>query len=749
MDTGTLLLLGAAALALLTKGTGPTPSTGGVIGGTPGVIPGTVLPPGGSTTPVVVGGGAGTPNPTPVAVNAGGTAAAAGGGVPTGGGALSLVQIGKIASSAMKELAALFRKVQEGSLAPSAPLTMGLDAETRAAWDSYRAGEWHVEANGVLVVDDVGAPVLNAGFASLPSPAIRDVPLLVPSDFMLLNDHAAVSGLAPGWTGVDLDLAFTAETTQDMIGQMAHEEMRAYIDALPADQALQFVDDAAGLTGYTRLNVLDGLQALGLLAGTLAVYKGVAQGSPISILGGVTAVISNFGVVAKVSNFAFGTPLLNGSLAAGLGILSGIIGIAAAIQGDNIFGVISGTIGVITGVVNLAATTGLISTASITLGVGTAVNLSGVAVTAAFTVLEVLAVATVVVAIAGFFYSQSLAHDAEQVVAEAHEYRTIMKDMAVAWPQLVAGHKAALLLQFVYVLPPQRHVEALRAIFLAGHIGIGAGAAIAKFMAAAGSGQFGTGDVSRFAAVLPTLNADTIIGTMRSAAALMRLGVQAEPQFYPLWEDPEQFLFWFAWGMNATAVVAVAVTADPNVTPDVGPILYNTEYRTMIPGIYGSPALLDPIFPPLQVPVCVQWTTEWQSIGVEAVPVQVCVRTGLRPVPGSGFRANVWAGNAEEMVMAVIKYYNPTGWASTILGQRLQFIGTYPVPLSPTDEVAMKLQYEYWAAVLAAVPGGGIGEIPDPWYDPRFVVPPRSQWPAPAPGYVDPTSIPFADWAAN
>lgn len=708
MATGdrTPLLVAAALVGLTLLARRPS-APGVVLGATPGILPGTMLPPGAATVPVVHGGGAGTANPHPVVITSPASASVL---APAPAGWLSAAQIAKIAASALKVAAAFFRHIQHDALNPSGAVTLELDAETQAAWAAYRAGEWHVELDGVLIVDDVTAPVLNAEFATLSAPVVRDVPLLVPSDFMLLNDHVAVSGLAPGWTGVDLSLAFTADTTQEMIGQMAHEEMRAYIDALPEDQALQFVDDAAGLTGYTRLNVLDGLQALGLLAGTLAIAKGATEGSPISILGGITAVISNFGVVAKASHLAFGTPLLNGSVAAGLGVLSGILGIAAGLQGDNIFGVISGTIGVITGVVNLASSAALVSSTAALLGT-TVIELAA----AAAQVLAVLSVVTVVLVVVGFMISNDLAQAANQYAAEAHEFRTIQKDMQVAWPQLVSGHKAAILLQFVSVLPSRRHVEALRAIFHTCHVGIGAGAAISKFLGAAGAGEFQTGDVSQFEAVSGIYSADCVIGTMRTQDALLRLGVQTEPGFYPLgivrWP---WLLFRIATGTKAWGTVT-----DADGTSAV------------VPGPYGDMGLLDAIVPPLLVPVCVEVGEEWQSVNGMSTPVQVCARTDMLPDPGSGFAAAVWGGNQDAMIMRVVAYYNPQ-WPDTLFGRRLQFLGTYPVPLSAALEATEKLQYEYWAAINDA---GGV--VPDPWYNPRFVVP--TSWPAFSPvSVVDP-----------
>ena len=664
---------------------------GTVIGGTPGPIPNTNLPPGASTTPIVPGSAnSGTPPVqhiivTPPAPSAIPLAVAAGVSV------LSILDMAKIAQSAMKFAAAFFRGQQEGSVPAGANISAAMDAETRAAWDSYRAGEWHVDPDGIVVINDPAAPVLNAEFAAIADPTVLDVPLLVPSDFMLLNDHADLAGL----TGaapfhVDLAEAFTAETTADTISQMAHEEMRAYIEALPPDRAAAFVSDSASATGYTRADVLQGLNALGLLVGAFSIYQGITAGDALSIVGGVASVTSNF------YQLAYGGQL------PGLGVLNGLLGIAAGIMSSNWLGVISGTIGVITGVVTLAEA-GLLGASMVAL----------VATEAMTTVLSVLSVVTAVLAVVGMMISNDLAMRADQLMAQAREHAQIVADMKVAWPQMVAGHKAALLLRFVPVLPPARHVEALRAIFQAGHLGVGAGSAVAHYMGTSGGTelQIHGAPTAPYAPYTELFYDHCIIATMRTEEALVRLGVQCEPHFYPLgFLSGASVLLWLATGTQATAPVAIDNTAG------------ETIIQQLTPGPYGALALLDPLFPPHIQPahdVC-------DDSGA------YCTTMPAAPIPGSGFADAYWPGEEEELLLRVIAYYNPN-WRATVLGQRMLEIGTYPVPRTAAQVAAMKRQYDYYSAVEASVPDISYAAIPDPWYTPGLVVPPPASWPAPIP----------------
>jgi hypothetical protein len=438
---------------------------------------------------------------------------------------------------------------------------------------------------------------------------------------------------------------------------------------------------------------LQGLNALGLLVGAFAVYQGITAGDALSILGGAASVVSNF------------YQLYTGGQLAGLGVLTGLLGIASGIMGNNWLGVISGTIGVITGVTTLAEA-GLLGASAAAL----------VATEAVTTILGFLSVVTVVLAVIGFMISNDLAMSADQLMAQAREHAQIVADMQVAWPQMVAGHKAALLLRFVPVLPPARHVDALRAIFEAGHMGVGAGSAVAHYMGTSGGTelQIHGAPTAPYAPYTELFYDHCIIATMRTEEALVRLGVQCQPHFYPLgFLSGASVLLWLATGTNATAPVAIDNTAGETIV------------QQLTPGPYGALALLDPIFPPRMAPahdVC-------DDLG------SYCTTMPAAPIPGSGFADAYWPGEEEELLFRVIAYYNPN-WKTTVLGQRVLEIGTYPVPRSAAQLAAMKRQYDYYSAIEASVVDLSYAPVPDPWYNPAMVVPPPAAWPAPLPAYA-------------
>jgi hypothetical protein len=584
-------------------------------------------------------------------------------------GGLSLEGIGKIAQGVLKGTAKLFRGMQQGSRPSTASVQSQMTPEEVAGWAAYRAGEWSVATDGTILVHDPEAPVLNAELAAIPDLQILDNPLLVPSDYSLLSEHATASGITGRYSlNVDPILAFTPESTAQNYSLLAHEEMRSYLEALPPNRAQGFVDDTVSSTGYSQATILQGLNALGLLAGAFGVYQGIEAGDPLSILGGVAGVISNF------------TQLTGLGQLPGLSLLTSLLGIASGVMGGNWLGVVSGTIGLITGVVTLAQA-GTFGAAAAALVITEVVT----------TVLSLLSIATIAVAVIGFMISNDLSKAAEQRMNQARETAQIRANMAVAWPQVVNGHKAALLLKFVPVLPPHRHIEALRAIFSATRIGLAGGAAVSVFLSTQGGRQgfIPALDVSAYEAVSGIYIDDNVIGCMRTEEALIRLGVLVEPGFYPFGIlDPTQLMGWVAWGTRTFVQGGV------------------DEYGAPIVSV-PSGAALEPIVPASPDLGCVE--TEPSLINPAEL---VCVRYA-KAEAGSGFWAKFWRGNEEEMLMAVVRYYNPTGWQQTRFGERLLFLGTYPVPLTPTEEATIREQYEYWRNIFYNTDQGSL--VPDKW----------------------------------
>ena len=371
-----------------------------------------------------------------------------------------------------------------------------------------------------------------------------------------------------------------------------------------------------------------------------------------------------------------------------LGLLTGALSIYQGVQQDSGGAIALGVLSTAVGLTTLAASGALgASAAAISGTVGAALGVAA---------LPVMVFAWALPGGLG-----DMQKDAEQLVNQMRETQGILSDMAVAWPQMVQGHRAALALTLVPSIPGREaQIAALRRIFSACRIGLAGGAAVSRFLSTGGGRQsfFPGVDTSSYEAVSGTYSDDNIIGCMRAEEALIRLGVMVEPGFYPFGIlSPTQLLDWFAWGTGTFVTL-----------PELD------EFGNQAK-VVPSGALLDPIVPSL-----------------------------VAGKSGSGFWAAFWRGNEEEMVMAVVRYYNPTGWRTTRFGQRLQLLGTYPVPLAPVEEATRRAEYEYWMDIFNNTNQGYL--VPETWANA-----PKLTWTTPVfiPSYQDPTALSYSYTGGN